>query len=151
MDIATFGAGCFWGVEIAFQDIKGVINTTVGYMGGTLKNPSYADVCTNKTGHTEVVQIEFDPSIISYEKLVDIFWKIHDPTQLDRQGPDIGTQYRSIIFYHDEKQKKLAEKSKEKQEKSGKYKNKIVTKITKAKKFYKAEEYHQKYFEKYNF
>jgi len=150
MDKATFGAGCFWGVEAAFHKIKGVKNTTVGYMGGNLENPSYEDVCTDKTGHAEVVQIEFDPSIVSYEELLEVFWKIHDPTQLNRQGFDIGIQYRSVIFYHDKKQKKLAEKSKEKQEKSGKYNTPIVTEITPVKKFYEAEEYHQRYLEKHN-
>jgi peptide-methionine (S)-S-oxide reductase len=150
MNIATFGAGCFWGVEAAFQKIDGVISTSVGYMGGTLENPSYEDVCTDKTGHTEVIQIEFDTSVVSYEELLDVFWKIHDPTQLNRQGPDIGTQYKSVIFYYDEKQKKLAEESKNKMEKSGKFNKPIVTEIVQAKTFYKAEEYHQKYFEKHN-
>ncbi len=150
MNKATFGAGCFWGVEAAFQKIKGVIDTTVGYMGGTLENPSYEKVCTNKTGHIEVVQIKYDPSIVSYEELLDIFWKIHDPTQLNRQGPDVGTQYKSVIFYHDEKQKKSAEESKEKQDRSKKYNKPIVTEITKAKIFYKAEDYHQKYLEKHH-
>lgn len=103
MEIATFGAGCFWGVQAKFQEVKGVVNTTVGYMGGQLENPSYEDVCSDKTGHTEVVQIEYDPDIVSYEELLNIFWDIHDPTQLNRQGPDIGSQYKSVIFYHDEK------------------------------------------------
>lgn len=144
MEKATFGVGCFWGVEAAFQKIKGIISTTVGYMGGNLKNPTYEDVCTDKTGHAEVVQITYDPSIVSYEILLEIFWNIHDPTQLNRQGPDRGTQYRSVIFYHTEQQKKLAEESKEKL----KYKKPIVTEITKAKEFYPAEKYHQKYLEK---
>ena len=148
MEKATFGAGCFWGVEAAFRKIKGVISTAVGYMGGTLKNPSYEDVCTDKTGHVEVVQIEFDPSVISYEDLLEVFWNIHDPTQLNRQGPDIGTQYKSVIFYHDEKQKKKAEESKIKQEKIKKYSKHIVTEILKVKTFNKAEEYHQQYLEK---
>lgn len=146
MEKATFGAGCFWGVEDSFQKIKGVVSTRVGYMGGTLKNPTYKDVCTDKTGHIEVVQMTYDPSIISYEKLLEIFWSIHDPTQLDRQGPDIGTQYRSVIFYHTKEQKKIAEKSKQKQSKI--IKKEIVTEITPAKEFYPAEEYHQKYLEK---
>ena len=145
MEIATFGAGCFWGVEAAYQKINGVIKTIVGYMGGTTKNPSYEDVCTDKTGHAEVVQVQFDNKIVKYEELLDVFWKIHDPTQLNRQGFDIGTQYRSVIFYHNEKQKILAEKSKNKQEKS---KKQIVTEIVPAKEFYKAEEYHQNYLKK---
>lgn len=146
MEIATFGAGCFWGVESKFQKVKGVINTTVGYMGGRLKNPTYEQVCTDKTGHAEVVQIIFDKEQISYEKLLEIFWSIHDPTQLNRQGPDIGKQYRSVIFHHNETQKKIAEKSKKQIQK--KYNRKIVTKITSASKFYPAEEYHQKYLQK---
>jgi peptide-methionine (S)-S-oxide reductase len=145
MEIATFGAGCFWGVEAAYQKINGVIKTIVGYMGGTTKNPSYEDVCTDKTGHAEVVQVQFDNKIVKYEELLDVFWKIHDPTQLNRQGFDIGTQYRSVIFYHNEKQKILAEKSKNKQKKS---KKQIVTEIVPAKEFYKAEEYHQNYLKK---
>jgi len=145
MEIATFGAGCFWGVEAAYQKINGVIKTIVGYMGGTTKNPSYEDVCTDKTGHAEVVQVQFNNKIVKYEELLDVFWKIHDPTQLNRQGFDIGTQYRSVIFYHNEKQKILAEKSKNKQEKS---KKQIVTEIVPAKEFYKAEEYHQNYLKK---
>ncbi len=148
LEKATFGAGCFWGVEAAYRKIKGVISTVVGYMGGNLKNPSYEDVCTDKTGHVEVVQIEFDPLVVSYENLLEVFWNIHDPTQLNKQGPDIGTQYKSVIFYHDEKQKKKAEVSKNKQEKLKKYSKPIVTEILKAKTFYKAEEYHQQYLEK---
>ncbi|PNX49170.1 MAG: peptide-methionine (S)-S-oxide reductase [Thermoplasmata archaeon M9B1D] len=148
MEKATFGAGCFWGVQKEFNKIKGVTNTTVGYMGGNLKNPTYKDVCTNKTSHIEVVQIEFDPKIVNYEKLLELFWKIHDPTQLNRQGPDIGTQYKSIIFYHNEKQKIIAEKSKEKLQKSNKFKKPIVTEIKPLDIFYKAEEYHQNYLEK---
>ena len=148
MEIATFGAGCFWGVEAAFQKIKGVIKTTVGYMGGTKNNPTYEDVCTDETGHAEVVQIHFDIKIVTYEELLDVFWKIHDPTQLNRQGLDMGTQYRSVIFYYNEKQKKAAENSKNKQEKSGKFKKSIVTEIKPAKEFYKAEEYHQNFLKK---
>ncbi len=147
MKKATFGAGCFWGVEATFQKIKGVKKTTVGYIGGKLKNPTYEQACTDKTGHVEVIQIVYDPEQISYEKLLEIFWEIQDPTQLNRQGPDIGTQYRSVIFYHNEKQKKLAEESKNKQQKN--YDKKIVTEITSAKEFYPAEEYHQKYLEKH--
>ena len=149
MEKATFGAGCFWGVEDSFQKIKGVISTTVGYMGGKTKNPTYEEVCTDKTGHVEVVQIIYDPLIVSYEKLLEIFWSIHNPTQLNRQGPDIGTQYRSVIFYHSEEQKQIAEPSKQKQ--LAKYKKEIVTEITPAKEFYPAEEYHQKYLEKNRF
>ena len=148
MKKATFGAGCFWGVEEAFSQVKGVTNTTVGYMGGTLENPTYEDVCTDKTGHAEVIQIKYDPSIITYEKLLDIFWQIHDPTQLNRQGIDVGTQYRSIIFYYDEDQKKTAIQSKNQLEASGKYNKPIVTEIKKAEKFYPAEKYHQKYFKR---
>ena len=147
MKKATFGAGCFWGVEATFQKIKGVKKTTVGYIGGKLKNPTYEQVCIDKTGHVEVIQIVYDPEQISYEKLLEIFWEIHDPTQLNRQGADIGTQYRSVIFYHNEKQKKLAEDSRNEQQKN--YDKKIVTEITSAKEFYPAEEYHQKYLEKH--
>ncbi len=146
MQKATFGAGCFWGVEASFQKIKGVTSTTVGYMGGKTKNPTYEQVCTDKTGHVEVVQIIYDPLIVSYEKLLEIFWSIHDPTQLNRQGLDIGTQYRSVIFYHSEEQKQIAEKSKQKQ--LLRHKKEITTEITPAKEFYPAEEYHQKYLEK---
>ena len=146
MQKATFGAGCFWGVEASFQKIKGVTSTTVGYMGGKTKNPTYEQVCTDKTGHIEVVQITYDPLIVSYEKLLEIFWSIHNPTQLNRQGPDIGTQYRSVIFFHSKEQKYIAEQSKQKQ--ILRYKKEIVTEITPAKEFYSAEEYHQKYLEK---
>lgn len=145
---ATFGAGCFWGVEEAFSKIPGVISTKVGYSGGHYKHPTYEDVCTGKTGHAEVVQVEFDPNVVSFEKLLEVFWKIHDPTTLNKQGPDIGTQYRSVIFFHTPKQEEIAKQSKEKLEKSGVYKKKIVTQIEQAKEFYRAEEYHQKYFEK---
>ena len=148
MEKATFAAGCFWGVEEKFRKIKGVKETTVGYMGGHLENPSYEDVCTNKTGHAEVVQIVFDPQEIGYKELLDKFWEIHDPTQINRQGVDIGTQYRSAIFYHNEKQKEIAEESKADLNNSNRYKNKIATEITKADTFYKAEEYHQKYLQK---
>jgi len=148
MKKATFGAGCFWGVEEAFSKIKGVIKTTVGYMGGKLKSPSYEDVCTDKTGHIEVIQIEYEPSIITYEKLLEIFWEIHDPTQLNRQGVDVGTQYKSVIFYHDEDQKKTAITSKNKINASKKFKRPIVTEIKEGETFYPAEEYHQKYFQK---
>ncbi|WP_186648091.1 peptide-methionine (S)-S-oxide reductase MsrA [Fluviispira vulneris] len=148
MEIATFGAGCFWGVEAKYRTIKGVISTEVGYLGGTLKNPTYEDVCTDKTGHAEVVQITFDPNVVKYSDLLDVFWKCHNPTTLNRQGPDIGTQYRSAIFYHSEEQKIIAEKSKLNLEEKHVYKEKIVTEITTTSTFYKAEEYHQQYLEK---
>ena len=143
--LATFAAGCFWGVEYKFNQTKGVVNTTVGYTGGHFKNPSYEDVCSDETGHAEAVQVEFNPLVVSYEKLLDLFWIIHDPTQWHRQGPDVGSQYLSAIFYHDEQQKKAAISSKEKLEKSKKYSKPIVTEIVPASTFYKAEEYHQKY------
>ncbi len=143
METATFAAGCFWHVEEAFRKLKGVKSTTAGYEGGTMKNPTYEHVCSDKTGHAEVVQIEFDPKQISYEQLLETFWQIHDPTTPNRQGLDVGTQYRSAIFYHNEKQKEIAEKSLQEQEK--KINKKIVTQIIPAKTFYKAEEYHQKY------
>ena len=147
---ATFGAGCFWGVEAAFSTVFGVVSTAVGYMGGTLKDPSYKDVCTGQTGHAEVVQVTYDPSKVSYEHLLEIFWSIHNPTQLNRQGPDIGTNYRSVIFYHDAEQGKIARKSKEAMEASGVFRfGKIMTTITPAPEFYRAEEYHQHYHEKH--
>jgi peptide-methionine (S)-S-oxide reductase len=149
MEKATFGAGCFWHVEEAFRHLRGVMSTTVGYMGGTLKNPTYEDVCTDKTGHAEVVEIIHDPGKISYEELLNVFWDIHDPTTTNRQGPDIGTQYRSVIFYHTLEQKAMAEASKKNLEQLRKYKNKIVTEITKAPTFYPAEEYHQQYLAKH--
>lgn len=148
MEKATFGAGCFWGVEARFRKVKGVIDAIVGYTGGKTKNPTYKDVCTDKTGHAEVVQVTYDPSIVSYEELLEIFWNIHNPTTLNRQGWDIGTQYRSVVFYHSEEQKEKAIKLKEKLDKSGRYKKPIVTEITPASEFYKAEEYHQRYYEK---
>jgi peptide-methionine (S)-S-oxide reductase len=147
---ATFGAGCFWGVEAAFNNLNGVVSTAVGYMGGTLKNPTYKDVCTGQTGHAEVVQVTYDPSKVSYEQILAVFWSIHDPTQLNRQGPDIGTNYRSVIFYHDPEQGKIARKSKEAMETSGVFRfGKIMTTIVPAPEFYRAEEYHQHYHEKH--
>lgn len=147
---ATFGAGCFWGVEAAFSNVPGVVTTEVGYMGGTLKSPTYEDVCTGKTGHAEVVQVTYDPEIVSYEHLLDVFWSVHDPTQLNRQGPDIGTNYRSVIFYHDAEQGRIAKKSKENIEVSGAFRfGKIMTIIMPAPEFYRAEEYHQHYHEKH--
>lgn len=150
-ETATFAAGCFWGVEETFRKTKGVVSTMAGYTGGKMKNPSYEDVCSDETGHAEAVQIEFDPKKVSYEKLLDIFWQNHNPTQLNRQGPDIGTQYRSAVLYHNEKQKEAALKSKEALEKSKKYSKPIVTEILPAADFYKAEEYHQKYKQKQSF
>ncbi len=143
---ATFAGGCFWGIEAAFRQIKGVISTQAGYTGGYMNNPTYEDVCTDETGHAEAVEVTYDPSKVSYAELLEVFWKNHNPTQLNRQGPDVGTQYRSAIFYHNEKQKKVAEKSLKEQQK--KYKNKVVTEIKPASKFYRAEEYHQQYLEK---
>lgn len=145
---ATFGAGCFWGVEAAFRRVTGVSSTAVGYLGGTLKNPTYHDVCTGKTGHAEVVQLEYDPSLVSHEELLNVFWSLHDPTTLNRQGPDVGTQYRSAIFFHNAAQEAVAKASKEKLQSSGRYKRDIVTEMTPASEFYRAEEYHQQYFEK---
>ena len=147
-ETATFAAGCFWGVEATFRKMKGVISTRVGYIGGNMKNPTYHDVCTDETGHAEAVEVTYDPTKVSYEKLLDVFWQNHDPTTQNRQGPDIGTQYRSAIFYHNEKQKKLAIASKQKLEKSKKYNKAIATEIKPADEFYEAEEYHQQYLEK---
>jgi peptide-methionine (S)-S-oxide reductase len=143
---ATFGAGCFWCVEDIFRTTPGVKSTMVGYGGGTTKNPTYEQVCTDMTGHAELVQVEYDPNVLPYEKLLDVFWNSHDPTQLNRQGPDVGTQYRSVIFYHDSEQEKIAQESKHKLDGSGKFGKKIVTEIKPAPEFYKAEEYHQKYY-----
>jgi len=145
---ATFGAGCFWGVEAAFRRVKGVTSTRVGYSGGTMKNPSYNDVCTDRTGHAEVVEVEYDPAKVSYEELLNVFWDIHDPTTLNRQGPDVGTQYRSVIFFHSPEQEALAKASKEKLQHSGRFKRPIATEITPASEFYMAEDYHQQYLEK---
>jgi peptide-methionine (S)-S-oxide reductase len=148
MALATFGAGCFWGVEETFRKLPGVLNTAVGYMGGTKENPTYEEVCTDKTGHAEVVQVEFDPEQITYADLLDVFWNNHNPTTLNRQGPDVGIQYRSVIFYHDETQKKLAEESKQALDRSGRFKNPIVTQVEPATTFWRAEEYHQRYLQK---
>ncbi len=144
----TFAAGCFWGVEEAFRNLKGVVSTTVGYTGGTLENPTYEDVCAGKTGHAETVLIEYNPSKITYEELLKVFWEIHDPTTSNRQGPDIGSQYRSVIFFHNPEQESLAKKSKTELEHSKKYANPIVTEIIPASNFYRAEEYHQQYLKK---
>jgi peptide-methionine (S)-S-oxide reductase len=148
MKLATFGAGCFWGVEANFRRTPGVIATAVGYEGGHLENPTYQDVCTDRTGHAEVVEVEYDPKLISYERLLEVFWSSHDPTQLNRQGPDFGTQYRSVIFYHDDEQKGEAEESKASLEKLGRYRRPIVTEIVPVQTFYRAEEYHQQYLRK---
>ena len=148
MQKATFAAGCFWGVEAAFRQIKGVRRTTVGYSGGTLENPGYRDVCSGRTGHAEAIEIEYDPMEVSYAELLQVFWENHDPTTLNRQGPDVGTQYRSVIFYHNEEQKLAAIRSKEELASSGRYRNPIVTEIVPAAQFYRAEEYHQQYLEK---
>jgi len=148
MELATFGAGCFWGVEVAFRQVRGVKEALVGYLGGTLANPTYKDVCTGRTGHAEVVQVEYDPAEVTYDRLLDVFWENHDPTTLNRQGPDVGTQYRSAIFYHSPEQKAAAEASKSRLEASGKLRRPIVTEITAASTFYPAEDYHQRYLEK---
>lgn len=148
METATFAAGCFWGVEATFRQVPGVVSTAVGYMGGTLENPTYQDVCTDKTGHAEAVQITYDPSKTSYNDLLRVFWQNHDPTTPNRQGPDVGTQYRSVIFYHTPEQEALARASIEDLERSGAFKRPIVTEIVPASTFYRAEEYHQQYLEK---
>lgn len=145
---ATFGAGCFWGIESTFRQVKGVTATTVGYLGGTLKNPTYEDVCTGNTGHAEVVQVEYDPEQVSYDELLAVFWKNHNPTTLNRQGPDVGTQYRSAVFYHNDAQRQAAEASKEQLGRNGVFSRPIVTEITPATEFYRAEDYHQQYLEK---
>ncbi|HVR08218.1 MAG TPA: peptide-methionine (S)-S-oxide reductase MsrA [Thermoanaerobaculia bacterium] len=148
MDRATFAAGCFWGVEAAFRAVPGVVATTVGYSGGSFPNPTYHDVCTGRTGHAEVVQVEFDPERVSYQDLLKVFWENHDPTTPNRQGPDHGTQYRSAIFFHTPEQEAAALASKQQLESSGAYKRPIVTEIAPASAFYRAEEYHQQYLEK---
>jgi peptide-methionine (S)-S-oxide reductase len=145
---ATFAAGCFWGVEDAFRQVKGVNSATVGYTGGTMNEPSYKDVCTGKTGHAEAVEVEFDPAKVSYRELLAVFFQSHDPTQLNRQGPDYGTQYRSAIFFHDAEQEAQARESLAALDKAGVFKRPIVTQIVPASEFFRAEEYHQKYFEK---
>ncbi|MDE2666518.1 MAG: peptide-methionine (S)-S-oxide reductase MsrA [Acidobacteriota bacterium] len=145
---ATFAAGCFWGVEATFRQVEGVLSTAVGYTGGRLENPSYRAVCTDTTGHAEAVDVDYDPSKVTYGQLLDIFWENHDPTTLNRQGPDFGSQYRSAIFYHDSLQETAARESKEKRNASGRYPRPIVTEITAASTFYRAEEYHQQYLEK---
>jgi len=147
-EMVTFGAGCFWGIEAAFRRVPGVIDTAVGYSGGHMRNPTYEDVCTDETGHAEAVQVTFDPAKVSYEQLLDVFWGIHDPTQVNRQGPDFGAQYRTAIFFHSPEQEAAAKKSKATLEASGKFRRPIATEITPAAPFYRAEEYHQRYLEK---
>lgn len=147
MEKATFAAGCFWGVEAAFRQIEGVIDAQVGYTGGTLSNPTYRDVCADSTGHAEAVEVTFDPERVTYEELLDAFWTMHDPTTLNRQGPDVGTQYRSAIYFHTPEQEAAARASKAKAQ--ARFRRPIVTDITPASRFYRAEEYHQRYFEKH--
>lgn len=147
-ETASFGAGCFWGVEAEFRALPGVIDVTVGYLGGRTPNPTYHDVCSGQTGHAEAVQIRYDPARISYEALLDAFWAIHDPTTMNRQGPDVGSQYRSAVFYHSEAQRAAAEASKSRQEVGRRFTRPIVTEIVEATTFYPAEDYHQRYFEK---
>ena len=148
MEKATFGAGCFWGVEAAFQEVAGVVSTAVGYSGGSLRNPTYEDVCSGRTGHAEVVQLEYDSARVSYDQLLDVFWENHDPTTLNRQGPDIGAQYRSAIFFHTPEQETAARASKARLDGSGRHPRPIVTEITPASELWRAEEYHQRYLEK---
>ena len=152
LEKATFAAGCFWGVEATFREVDGVTDTAVGYMGGKKEHPTYEEVSSGTTGHTEAVQVTFDPARVPYEKLLSVFWSIHDPTQVNRQGPDIGTNYRSAIFYHTQGQKAAAEASREQLKRSGKYGNRqIATEVVPASTFWRAEEYHQRYFEKHGF
>ena len=148
MEKATFAAGCFWGVEAVFRQIEGVTATRVGYTGGDFKNPTYKDVCSGTTGHAEAVEVEYDPSKVTYEELLKVFWENHDPTTLNRQGPDVGTQYRSAVFFLTPEQQAAAKASKEKLQKNGRYKRPIVTEINPALEFYPAEDYHQQYLEK---
>jgi len=147
-ELATFGAGCFWGVEVTFRQMEGVLDAAVGYSGGKTANPTYEDVCSDRTGHAEVVQVTFDPDRMSYERLLDVFFTSHDPTTLNRQGPDVGSQYRSAIFYHSDAQKAAAEAARERWGASGRFRRPIVTEISPAQAFWRAEEYHQRYLEK---
>ncbi|MBI2055718.1 MAG: peptide-methionine (S)-S-oxide reductase MsrA [Candidatus Sungbacteria bacterium] len=149
LETAAFAAGCFWGIEEAFRKMKGVKDTQVGYAGGHFPNPTYQDVCGGKTGHAEAVEVQYDPSEVSYNELLEVFWSIHDPTTPNRQGPDVGSQYRSVIFYHSADQEKLARKSKENLEQSQKFARLIVTEIVPVSTFWRAEEYHQRYVEKH--
>jgi len=148
MEKATFGAGCFWGVETTFRRVKGVIDAAVGYAGGTLENPTYRDVCTKQTGHAEVVEVTYDPDEVSYDELLEVFWNNHNPTTLNRQGPDVGSQYRSAIFFHTPDQETVAQASLERLDRSDRFRTPIVTEVTPASTFYRAEEYHQQYLEK---
>ena len=145
---ATFGAGCFWGVEATFRELEGVVDAAAGYEGGHMLDPTYKDVCTDRTGHAEVVEVEYDPSKISYERLLNVFWDAHDPTQVNRQGPDFGTQYRSVIFFHTAEQEEAARASKDALEQSGRFRRPIATQMEPARTFYRAEEYHQQYLAK---
>jgi len=147
-ELATFGAGCFWGIETAFRRVPGVLDAAVGYSGGHTQNPNYREVCTDTTGHAEVVQVTFDPEKVSYDQLLDVFWTIHDPTQVNRQGPDYGAQYRTAIFFHSPEQEAAAKRSKQALEASGKLRRPVATEVTPAGPFWRAEEYHQRYLEK---
>ena len=148
MEKATFAAGCFWGVEETFRQVPGVVDTAVGFMGGTTESPSYREVCGGRTGHAEVVDLEFDPAKVSYDTLLDVFWSCHDPTTKDRQGPDVGSQYRSAIFFHNPTQEAAARASKQRLDAAGRFRRPIVTEIAPAGPFWRAEEYHQRYLEK---
>jgi peptide-methionine (S)-S-oxide reductase len=148
METATFGAGCFWGVEARFQQVAGVLETAVGYAGGTLDNPSYKDVCTDRTGHAEVVEVKFDPEKVGYQQLLDLFFELHNPTERNRQGPDWGSQYRSVIFFHSPEQEAAAKATIERLTREKRYPRPIVTQVAPAESFWRAEEYHQKYLEK---
>ena len=148
MEKAIFGAGCFWHIQDRFKKVKGVSSTSVGYSGGKKDSPTYEQVCTGDTGHAEVVEVDFDPSVVTYSELLDVFWSCHDPTTKDRQGPDIGHQYRSVIYYLDDRQKKLAEESMNDMSELGRFRDSIVTEIYPIKEYYKAEDYHQDHFDK---
>jgi peptide-methionine (S)-S-oxide reductase len=145
---ATFGAGCFWGVEEEFRKVPGVVDAAVGYAGGTFENPTYRDVCSDRTGHAEVVEVDFDPSVVPYERLLEVFWSAHDPTQVNRQGPDVGTQYRSVIFFHSPEQEAAARASRDRLDQSGRFRRPIATQIEPASRFWRAEDYHQQYLAK---
>ena len=148
METATFGAGCFWGIEEALRKVEGVVETAVGYMGGSFENPTYQDVCSGRSGHAEVVQLSYDPDKLSYEDLLEVFWSLHDPTQRNRQGNDVGSQYRSAIFFHTKEQEATARASRDALGRSGRYRRPIATEITPASTFWRAEEYHQRYLQK---
>ena len=148
-ELATFAAGCFWGVEEAFRRVPGVVSATSGYIGGTVPDPAYEEVCTGRTGHAEAVQVEYDPARVAYEQLLDVFWRLHDPTTRNRQGPDVGPQYRSAVFFHTPEQERLVAQSKTALERSGRFTRPIVTEIVPASAFYRAEEYHQQYLRKH--